>query len=1062
MKIFNNVTFLFFLFFIQFSSLSAQFNWEHTNGPEGGRFYDMVDDSIYAYVVDGLHMYRTPNGLQWERLPEGNLWPLTASTEKLAGCQYNYFNSGIATRKFVVSYDHGITWIEGAMPPTVYPAFFNIAICTKGIFVSDPNYGYVFRTQDDGLTWDTIVAPELYVRDLFGFGDQLFASAHYKIWRLAANNVDWELISPDFDGGEYLANMYAKDSTLFLATSYYLRTSTDNGLNWKIEPGIKPQDGKFGRVGDRIYKQSSNVQLIYTDDFGQSWEEYSLIDYLPNLTDLASVNGKLLASTSTFGAWVLDENMQNFVPSNKGLTSAQVSDIAVVKKHLWVAAMNGIFNYNTVQQNWEATAEMPTSAFSKLAVSPEGKIAAYGPGYYDIYVSVDSAASWKVIKPSDVHGHIMAIYWLNEKLCARYGYNEFYYTTDLGDTWVPSEPILRVVSFQGKYYGVDHLGFMSVSIDNGASWQLPPMPPVPNCKRLFATEDRLFVVTKHPAWGYQLYSTADGVQWQYSNDGLPQMEWEDMEDLVPYSYVGGIWKANSRYYLHNRGGNFFTSLDSCRTWLPVSRDAHFYIDAVDTIFYGGAYGGGVFKSAPPQNYGALSRGIVYNDLNNNGMRDFGEESLPGVWVSVTKSGSWFFNWVSQTDTSGLYTVGSTPGSEDTLRIAVKSPHILQVNPPYYLVTNAANNRDFGIHFTSNITDVSIQGGLAGRPRPGFKLLTTLKYRNEGTQESSGILSIKLDPIYQFEIADPPPTAILGTDSLVWDFNQFAAFNEKSILLSGNVPSNAALGSPLTIRAHIEPSLTDQQPTNNHWTITDTIVGSFDPNEKRVEPAHGLTAQEIAEGKELLYTIHFQNTGTFQADRVRITDLLDTALNAATLRLVAASHTVTGFQLLPGNLIEIVFDHINLPDSNANEPASHGFVTLAIQRNKAFEPTYIVRNTAAIYFDFNEPIITNTVKTPLYVPETVSTIEPAPGLGFKTLHISPNPASTEFRVFTQGALSGAGQLNLFNTEGKSMQTLQVPDTSVPVNMPVKNIPPGMYFIQVKDVKEQMWGKILIKK
>ncbi|MBN8678305.1 MAG: T9SS type A sorting domain-containing protein [Chitinophagales bacterium] len=130
------------------------------------------------------------------------------------------------------------------------------------------------------------------------------------------------------------------------------------------------------------------------------------------------------------------------------------------------------------------------------------------------------------------------------------------------------------------------------------------------------------------------------------------------------------------------------------------------------------------------------------------------------------------------------------------------------------------------------------------------------------------------------------------------------------------------------------------------------------------------------------------------------------------------------------------------------------------------------NAAFLFFSFhvsllnaqvtNEPIITNTVQTPLYVPETVSTVEPAPGLGFKTLHISPNPASTEFRVFTQGALSGAGQLNLFNAEGKPFQTLNVPDTGVPVNMPVKNIPPGMYFIQVKDVKEQMWGKILIKK
>lgn len=130
------------------------------------------------------------------------------------------------------------------------------------------------------------------------------------------------------------------------------------------------------------------------------------------------------------------------------------------------------------------------------------------------------------------------------------------------------------------------------------------------------------------------------------------------------------------------------------------------------------------------------------------------------------------------------------------------------------------------------------------------------------------------------------------------------------------------------------------------------------------------------------------------------------------------------------------------------------------------------NAAFLFFSFhvsllnaqvtNEPIITNTVQTSLYGPETVSTIELAPGLGFKTLNISPNPASSEFRVFTQGALSGAGQLNLFNAEGKPFQTLQVPDTSVPVNMSVKNIPPGTYFIQVKDVKEQMWGKILIKR
>ena len=116
--------------------------------------------------------------------------------------------------------------------------------------------------------------------------------------------------------------------------------------------------------------------------------------------------------------------------------------------------------------------------------------------------------------------------------------------------------------------------------------------------------------------------------------------------------------------------------------------------------------------------------------------------------------------------------------------------------------------------------------------------------------------------------------------------------------------------------------------------SDTVVGSYDPNEKRVEPASGLTSSEIAAGKELVYTVQFQNTGNFQADRVRITDQLDTAFDASTLRLVASSHTISTFRLLPGNLLEVIFEPIALPDSNSNESASHGFVSFGIQRNQS--------------------------------------------------------------------------------------------------------------------------------
>ena len=49
----------------------------------------------------------------------------------------------------------------------------------------------------------------------------------------------------------------------------------------------------------------------------------------------------------------------------------------------------------------------------------------------------------------------------------------------------------------------------------------------------------------------------------------------------------------------------------------------------------------------------------------------------------------------------------------------------------------------------------------------------------------------------------------------------------------------------------------------------------------------------------------------------------------------------------------------LPDSNVNEPASHGFIKFRIQQ-KASNPTGArIENTAAIYFDYNAPVLTNT-------------------------------------------------------------------------------------------------------
>lgn len=53
-----------------------------------------------------------------------------------------------------------------------------------------------------------------------------------------------------------------------------------------------------------------------------------------------------------------------------------------------------------------------------------------------------------------------------------------------------------------------------------------------------------------------------------------------------------------------------------------------------------------------------------------------------------------------------------------------------------------------------------------------------------------------------------------------------------------------------------------------------------------------------------------------------------------------------------------FDNILLPDSTTNEPGSHGFVKLRIEQAAGNQAGDVIYNSAAIYFDFNDPVITN--------------------------------------------------------------------------------------------------------
>ena len=169
-----------------------------------------------------------------------------------------------------------------------------------------------------------------------------------------------------------------------------------------------------------------------------------------------------------------------------------------------------------------------------------------------------------------------------------------------------------------------------------------------------------------------------------------------------------------------------------------------------------------------------------------------------------------------------------------------------------------------------------------------------------------------------------------------------------------------------------------------------LLCSYDPNDKLVSSTDGTGKIRVGElTDELIYTIRFQNTGNFYAEDVRITDDISDNLNLSTFRFIDASHPVE--INLDDRQLTFMFEDIYLIDSTTSFLESQGYVTFAIQPY-SYELGEEFNNEANIYFDLNEPILTNTIESEVY--------DPTVGVDDAFSHevvISPIPASNELNI-----------------------------------------------------------------
>jgi uncharacterized repeat protein (TIGR01451 family) len=229
-------------------------------------------------------------------------------------------------------------------------------------------------------------------------------------------------------------------------------------------------------------------------------------------------------------------------------------------------------------------------------------------------------------------------------------------------------------------------------------------------------------------------------------------------------------------------------------------------------------------------------------------------------------------------------------------------------------------------------------------------------------------------------------------------------------------------------------------------------GSFDPNDKKAIPQGYGENHYIEPGDLLEYMIRFQNTGTDTAFTVRIVDTLSEHLLIGTFNPLVASHPYT-FSFSPDGVAEFLFSPIALPDSNINETASHGFIKFEIQTRKDLAPGTIIENEASIYFDLNQPVITNIVQhqiEPDFPFEIFSAYEPPPEAPTENIWISyvnPNPAGSQARIVVAHPFEDLkADILIFDQLGRQILDLRTNQQGA-AQIPSSRLHDGIYFYHV---------------
>ena len=442
------------------------------------------------------------------------------------------------------------------------------------------------------------------------------------------------------------------------------------------------------------------------------------------------------------------------------------------------------------------------------------------------------------------------------------------------------------------------------------------------------------------------------------------------------------------------------------------------------------------------NESGFSNGYFTYEVNGDGVINTVNSSTGSFQIiSANETDVYSITFNLYEESAGCYDVTTTTFDA----ISVATGNTITVDFP---VVEEQSCEDLAVYLINNWTP----------PRPGFTHTNYLYLENLGfTTIASGTVEFTIDPLMSVDnifSVNPSYTITTTATGFLVDFVNLQPGEVESIGISIFCPATVELGEIVTNTATYVTDSNDLVAVNNYSTLSEIVVGSWDPNDKM--EAHGpeiVFDDFVTSDEYLYYTIRFQNMGTFPATFVRIEDELDNQLDETSFQMLRASHDVVVTRT--DSHLEWYFDNINLPAEQDDAEGSQGFVYFKIKPKAGYAIGDIIPNTAAIYFDFNAPVITNRFDSQ-FVSEPLS----LPEVDAMTFDMFPNPAKENVTVRLNSNSFGNVTIRVIDLQGK--QIIEQPFSEEhTMELDVSDLQSGMYFVKLNSKDNVQVKKLIIE-